>query len=199
MCRACLATGSVAIWWPPSHRRAVRPQQQKAPGLCRGLCSARRNRSYLLTAILLQIRWTINRQRSLGHNQLDPGHQTAAKTRFPVSFLVGKLRREKNVEPQPWEAERIARRLSPSAQRRRGRKGEFAGRHRSGKASKMPKLDGPICTANKDWLRVPSTNGQGWRRNSATSASFPGFASKRTNNATVTIYSSFHFCDVNRV
>gem|GEM_PF-3804829 len=68
----------------------------------------------------------------------------------------------------------------------------------SGKASKMPKVDGPRRMPNQAVVAGSSmTRGRPPLRKLSTSFSFPGFASRRTNNATVTMtcFLSFKECD----
>src|SRR4051812_11173081 len=53
----------------------------------------------------------------------------------------------------------------------------------------MPKVEGPIWRANQAVVAGSSSaSGRPERRKSATSCSFPGFASSRTYNATLTIF-----------
>jgi hypothetical protein len=60
----------------------------------------------------------------------------------------------------------------------------------SWKASKMPKVDGPSRRENQATVAGSlSTICNPFLRNSWTATSFPGFASMRTNNATVTMVS----------
>jgi len=59
----------------------------------------------------------------------------------------------------------------------------------SGKASKMPNVDGPRRIANHAVVPGSSwTTARPPRRKFPTSVSFPGFASSRTSNATVTMF-----------
>src|SRR5262245_14883237 len=59
----------------------------------------------------------------------------------------------------------------------------------SAKASKTPKVDGPIRSANQtSVLASCRASSSPCLRNAATSASFPGFASRRTNKLSVGIF-----------
>src|ERR1700722_19899047 len=58
-------------------------------------------------------------------------------------------------------------------------------------ASKMPKVEGPRRSANQTGVLVSCcASGNADSRNLATSPSFPGFASRRTNNASLTMVAS---------
>jgi hypothetical protein len=57
------------------------------------------------------------------------------------------------------------------------------------KASKMPKVEGPIRIENHaEVFGYSSARKRPLRKKLSTSASFPGFASNRTNSPTLTIY-----------
>src|SRR5438874_1583983 len=63
----------------------------------------------------------------------------------------------------------------------------------SGKASKIPKVDGPSRIANHDVVAGSCcTMERPPRRKLSTSASFPGFASSRTSSATLTVSAIYH-------
>ncbi|MGA8084083.1 MAG: hypothetical protein WB988_19700 [Candidatus Nitrosopolaris sp.] len=62
----------------------------------------------------------------------------------------------------------------------------------SGKASKIPNVDGPMRIPNHAVVAGSSwTSGSPSRRKLATSSSFPGFASSPMSSATLTIFLSF--------